>query len=144
MSSGSSGRMLQQPLYKLPCYAGEFLFTPEDELVCRMAASLEVRNPCLDAWGSTLGSLSAKFWVQFSSHNTSNKVAGNITESSPGFVLWLLVFSMRFSSLAITSNFLSTLRKVCIVHNLCTVIQVTKEILNSEWLVCWDRSCYCF
>lgn len=88
---------------------------------------------------------SVQNWVWFSSRNASNEVAGSITESSPGFLLWLPVFSRRFSSPAVTSNFLSALRKVCVLCNLYAVVQVTKEIFsNSEWLVCWDRSCYCF
>lgn len=110
----------------------------------------EVQNGCSSGGqepffipgGSTLRCFSAKLWVNFSSHSTSNKTAGNITQSNPGLVLWLLVFpchKLQFPQQGSFSHFRAGL---CCAFPLYS--PSNPRNLKLKCLVCRDRSYYCF
>lgn len=73
LQAGSSGGCSGMFLYRQPWHTGESWIIPEEELKCRVAAALEVRNPFSYQGEALWGASVQNFRVQFSSHNTSKR-----------------------------------------------------------------------
>lgn len=91
LQAGGAGACRGMFPYKLPWYPGESWIVPEDELKCRVAAGLEVRNPFSYQGEALWGPSVQNFECSFAAITLQIRQL-ETQQSSPGLLLWLLVF----------------------------------------------------